>query len=100
MFQILWTFFSEFIGLIVTLVLFFTIDLRIGMTLLIMFCFVLLFNFFAAKRRRKLVVAYAESSSKSRGEAVDVITNIGVVRQFVQRKAEMSRLSEVFADMA
>jgi len=100
MFQILWTFFSESIGLIVTLVLFFTIDVRIGSVLLGMFVIVLLFNLFAAKRRRSLVVIYAAASSKSRGEGVDTITNISAVRQFVQRRSEMNRLSDVFADRA
>lgn len=100
MFQILWTFFSESIGLIVTLVLFFTIDVRIGSVLLGMFIIVLLFNLFAAKRRRSLVAIYAAASSKSRGEGVDTITNISAVRQFVQRRSEMNRLSDVFADRA
>lgn len=100
MFQILWTFFSEFIGLVVTLVLFFSIDVRVGSILLAMFIVVLAFNIFAVKRRRPLVVTYAEASSKSRGEGVDTITNISAVRQFVQRKSELQRLSDIFTDRA
>ena len=98
MFQILWTFFSEFIGLVVTLVLFFSIDVRVGLILLGMFLVVLVFNIFAVRRRRPLVVTYAEASSKSRGEGVDTITNISAVRQFVQRKSELQRLSDIFSD--
>jgi len=100
MFQILWTFFSEFIGLVVTLVLFFSIDVRVGLILLGMFLVVLAFNIFAVRRRRPLVVTYAEASSKSRGEGVDTITNISAVRQFVQRKSELQRLSNIFSDRA
>lgn len=100
MFQILWTFFSEFIGLVVTLVLFFSIDVRVGLILLGMFLVVLVFNIFAVRRRRPLVVTYAEASSKSRGEGVDTITNISAVRQFVQRKSELQRLSDIFSDRA
>jgi ATP-binding cassette, subfamily B, bacterial len=100
MFQILWTFFSEFIGLLVTLIIFFTIDVRIGAVLLVMFVFVLLFNIVAVRQRRGLVVAYAAASSKSRGEGVDAISNISVVRQFAQREAELKRLDAIFAERA
>ena len=100
MFQILWTFFSEFIGLIVTLGLFFAIDIRIGFVLSFVFVVVLVFNIYAVKKRRPLVVAYAAASSKSRGEGVDTITNISAVRQYVQRNHELHRLSNIFTDRA
>lgn len=100
MFQFIWTFFSESIGLIVTLILFFTIDVRIGLTLLAVLAGVLTFNIFAVRRRRPLVVAYATAASKSRGEGVDTITNIAAVRQFSQRRFELSRIESVFTDRA
>ncbi len=100
MFQLLWTFFSEFVGVVVTLILFFLIDFRIGMTLLAVFCAVLMFNIVAVQKRRPLVVTYANASSKSRGEGVDVITNIAAVRQFSQSKNELHRLSNIYADRA
>ena len=100
MFQILWTFFSEFVGLTVTLILFFLIDYRIGLMLLCIFIVVLAFNIIAAKKRRPLVVEYAALASKSRGEGVDTITNISAVRQFSQRRFELNRLDAVFVDRA
>lgn len=100
MFQILWTFFSEFIGLIVTLGFFFAIDIRIGFVLTFVFIVVLAFNIYAVKKRRPLVVTYAAAASKSRGEGVDTITNISAVRQYVQRRHELDRLSDIFADRA
>ena len=100
MFQILWTFFSEFIGLIATLILFFAVDVRIGFVLLIIFVVVLACNIYAVKKRRPLVVAYASASSKSRGEGVDVISNISAVRQYVQRNHELHRLANIFTDRA
>ncbi len=100
MFLILWTFFSEFIGLIVTLILFFAIDVRIGFVLLGAFALVLWFNIIAVKKRRPYVVTYSVASSKARGEGVDAITNIATVRQYVQRHYELSRLSNIFADKA
>lgn len=100
MFQILWTFFSEFIGLIVTLALFFTIDLRIGFALLGMFLVVLTFNVWAVRKRRPLVISYAAASSKARGEGVDTITNMSAVRQFSRRTFEMQRLFSIFNDRA
>ncbi len=100
MFQILWTFFSEFVGLLVTLALFFMVDVRIGLALLGMFLFVLVFNVLAVQKRRPLVVSYAAASSRARGEGVDTITNISAVRQFVQRDGELSRLSDIFRDRA
>lgn len=100
MFQILWTFFSEFIGLIITLALFFTIDLRIGFVLLGAFMLVLAFNIYAVKKRRPLVVTYSAASSKARGEGVDTITNISAVRQYVQQRHELARLLGIFNDRA
>lgn len=100
MFQILWTFFSELIGLIVTLGLFFAIDVRIGFVLLGAFVLVLLFNIVAVKMRRPYVVTYSAASSKARGEGVDTITNITAVRQYVQRRHELARLAETFTDRA
>jgi ATP-binding cassette subfamily B protein len=100
MFQVLWTFFSEFIGLVATLILFFLIDARLGLALLGILVVVFIFNIYAVKKRRPLVVEYAKASSKSRGEGVDMITNIGAVRQFVQHKLELQRLSHIFTDRA
>ncbi len=100
MFQILWTFFSELIGLIVTLVLFFSIDIRLGFILLCAFIIVVAFNVFAVRKRRPLVISYSEASSKARGEGVDSITNMATVRQFVQRGNELRRLSNIFSDRA
>lgn len=99
-FQLLWTFFSEFIGLTVTLVLFFMIDVRIGSVLLLVFVIVFGLNMLAVSKRRPLVVAYSLASSRSRGEGVDMLTNIGAVRQFARQSFELSRLSDVFADRA
>lgn len=100
MFQILWTFFAEIIGLVVTLALFFSIDMRIGFILLIIFVLVLIFNLLAVSKRRPYVVAYAAASSKSRGEGVDMLTNASTVRQYVQHKHELQRLADIFTDRA
>ncbi|MFM2339466.1 MAG: hypothetical protein RLZZ360_102 [Candidatus Parcubacteria bacterium] len=98
MFQIVWTFFSEFVGLIVTLVLFFSVDFRIGVILLLITIAVFIFNILAVKRRRPYVVHYAESASKSRGEGVDVISNISAVRLFSQYENELQRLAGFFTE--
>lgn len=100
MFQILWTFFSELIGLIATLVLFFSIDVRIGFVLMGAFALVLMFNIVAVKKRRPYVVTYSAAASKARGEGVDTITNITAVRQYVQRQHELGRLGDIFTDRA
>lgn len=100
MFQMLWTFFSEIIGLTVTLILFFTIDVRIGFVLLGIFMAVIVFNILAVQKRRPLVVTYAAASSKSRGESVDIITNVAALRQFSRRSFELNRLEDVYADRA
>lgn len=99
-FQILWTFFSEFIGLAVTLFLFFTVDVRIGCVLLATFMAVIAFNIYAVRKRRPMVITYAEASSRCRGESVDTVTNIATVRQFAQREAELGRLGNLFDDRA
>ena len=98
MFQIVWTFFSEFIGLVVTLVLFFSVAVRIGLILLFITLAVFVFNILAVRRRRPYVVRYAESASKSRGEGVDVISNISAVRLFSQHENELQRLAGFFTE--
>ncbi len=99
MFQIVWTFFSEFIGLVVTLVLFFNVDVRIGAILLAITIAVFVFNVLAVKRRRPFVVMYAESASKSRGEGVDVISNISAVRLFSQYEDWLAFLPNEASEM-
>ncbi len=100
MFQTLWTFFSEFIGMVATLVLFFSIDYRIGFLILGIFVVVLFFNIVMVRKRRPLVVQYSKASSRSRGEGVDIMTNIAAARQFSRRPFELQRLKNVFSDRA
>jgi ATP-binding cassette, subfamily B, bacterial len=51
-------------------------------------------NYYLAKHRRPYVVEYASMKTGLRGRAVDIITNIGAMRQFSRRLFEFSTLSD------
>lgn len=50
-------------------------------------------NFYIVRYRRPFVVAYSSLRTKFRGHAVDIVTNIGAVRQFSRRSDEYTNMS-------
>lgn len=90
---ILWGHYGATLGLIASGVLIFTTSFWVGMTYVILVLVLIPMNYFLAKHRREYVVAYASQKTALRGRAVDVITNIGAMRQFSRRDYELQTIS-------
>ena len=96
--QTLWRLWPELVGLIVTFYLFFSIHAMVGFTAVGIVTLVVIFNVWRVKIRRPYVVTYSAASSKLRGEGVDMLTNIGAVRQYARRSNELGRLDSAIND--
>ncbi len=92
--QFMWRLWPEIIGLVATLYLFFKLHWSVGVATIAIVGAVIVYNVWRVKKRRPFVVAYSASSSKLRGEGVDVLTNISAVRQYSRKDQELLRLKD------
>ncbi len=90
--QIVWHYYPNALGLVATNVLLFMTSVWVGGIFFALCVLVLLVNIYLVKRRRPLVVAYAESASVLRGVSVDAVSNIFAVMQYVRQPFELERV--------
>lgn len=93
-----WDILPEVIALIVTWWLLTDIHWALGLTFFVMLVFVFFFNLQWVKRRRPMVVEYSAASSAFRGVGVDLLSNIGAMRQYARRRVEMERIDTALND--
>lgn len=75
---------------------FFSLTLAALYALVIMLAIIL--NYYLVRRRRPYVVAYANATSRYRGQLTDVVTNISAVRQYAALEAESAWIGSVQRD--
>jgi len=98
--RLLWGIIPQMISLLVGVYVFFTIHWLMGAGFLTFLIMVFAFNVKFTLWRRPYVVSYAKSSSKMRGEGVDLMSNIAAVRQYSHRSNELDRLGSAIEDRA
>lgn len=91
----LWGHYDALLRIIASTVLFFLTSVWVGVAFVALICFLIPVNLYLVKRRRPYVVDYSAQKTKLRGSAVDVITNIGAVRQFSRRSDEYQTIGMV-----
>ena len=96
--RILWDILPHLVSLFVIFWMFMSIHWLMALILFSFMGSVFAFNVWRVRRRRPLVVTYADASSRFRGHGVDLITNIQAARQYVRRKEEMDRLDEIISE--
>lgn len=96
--DIVWHYYPSVLSLCGTGVLLFITDVRLAFVFLILAVALIALNIILVKRRRPLIVAYAEASSLLRGVGVDLVTNMSSVRQFDRRLFERERLDQYIDD--
>jgi ATP-binding cassette subfamily B protein len=96
--QTLWRLWPEVVALTVTIYLFWQISWQVGVIAIGVIFIVIAYNVWRVKVRRPYVVTYSAASSKLRGEGVDVLTNIGAVRQYARRSNELARIGSTIND--
>jgi ATP-binding cassette, subfamily B, bacterial len=90
----LWSHYGAFLSLIASGVFIFMTSFWVGVIYVILITVLVPTNYYLAKHRRPYVVEYASMKTGLRGRAVDIITNIGAMRQFSRRLFEFSTLSD------
>ncbi len=90
----LWGHYGAILSLVASGVLIFMTSVWVGCIYVLLVAVLIPTNFFLARYRRPFVVEYASQKTALRGRAVDVITNIGAMRQFSRRLFEFGTLSE------
>jgi len=93
-----WDILPEVISLTVTWWLLTDIHWVLGQVFLVMLILVFFFNLHWVKKRRPMVVEYSAASSAFRGVGVDLLSNIGAMRQYARRRAEMERIDNALQD--
>lgn len=96
--RLLWGAGPEVVSLLATLFFFWLVHWTVFVAMFVVLTFVLSVNVYIVRKRRPLVVSFSKSTSKLRGEGVDVITNISAVRQYSAKNAELARLNIAIDD--
>jgi ABC-type multidrug transport system fused ATPase/permease subunit len=81
-----------------TVVLLYATNVFLGCIFSALVIVLILLNLYLVRRRRPLVVAYAESATVLRGVGVDLVTNIAAVWQYTARPYERHRLQRYIDD--
>lgn len=96
--DLVWHYYPSLLSLLGTGILLFLTDMRLAGVFLLLVIVLVTINIVLVRRRRPLVVAYAEASSVLRGTGVDLVTNMSSVRQFDRRLFEQERLNKYIDD--
>jgi len=89
-----WNYYPTLIGFIVTGVLIFSASTMVGAVYVTLLATLFVVNIFLVRWRRPFVVEQANQSSKLRGKAVDIASNISAMWQFARRSFELDLISE------
>jgi len=90
----LWHHYPSALGIIASGVLIFLTNTTIGWIYAFLIAVLIPLNIFLAKYRRPYVVDYAEKKTKFKGSIVDVLTNVGAMRQFSRRNIETNSIQK------
>lgn len=91
--RLLWGMIPQAISVIMIVFVFGAIHWLLGVVLLLLAVAAVVLNTYLGKKRRPYVVDYTEFSSKVRGDAVDLMTNISTVRQYASSSSELARMN-------
>ncbi len=96
--DLVWHYYPSILSLIGTAGLLFVTDPKLMVVFVFLLTTLITLNIVLVRRRRPLIVAYAESSSLLRGVGVDLVTNMTSVRQFDRYAFERERLDRYIND--
>ncbi len=91
----LWGQYDAVFRIVASGVLFFLTSMWVGIAFVVLVLFLVPLNIYIVRLRRPFVVDYSIQKTRLRGSAVDVITNIGAVRQFARREDEYKMIDGV-----
>lgn len=92
--SLMWNYYPTVLSIIFTLGYMMTSSRLVAVIFIILIAIVVPLNIVLARYRRPHVVEYSAQATKARGYAVDTITNMSAVRQFVRFKDEKEQFDE------
>lgn len=95
----LWGHYGTALGIIATGVLIFNTHVFVGYIFVALIAVLIPMNVYLSKFRRPNVIAYAQKKTKFKGLIVDVLTNVGAMRQYAQRSQEQRLIDEHAHDL-
>ena len=95
----LWGHYGALINLVASGIFIFMTNFWVGVVYLLLVAILIPMNVFLARNRHPHVVDYAQKKTAFRGQAVDVVTNIGAMRQFSRREFELESIKDSVALM-
>lgn len=90
----LWHHYGAVFTLVATGVFIFVTNVWVGIVYVFLILVLIPMNYLLSKHRHPYIVDFSAQKTALRGRAVDVITNVGAVRQFSRRDFELNRLHE------
>jgi ABC-type multidrug transport system fused ATPase/permease subunit len=96
---LLWNYYSTVLSLVFTIAYMASVSLLATGLFVALILILVPLNVLLSKRRRKQVVTYSQHATHVAGRAVDSISNIGAVRQFVRRTHEVASFGKSVALM-
>lgn len=98
--QVMFDVFRHTTSIIVSGVLLAIVNVYLAIGFFGVIAFSIVINYFLVQKRRPLVVAYSEASTKLKGEVIDVLTNIQATRQYANFPQEQKNIFGHIADRA
>lgn len=90
----LWGHYGAVINLVAAGFFIFITNTWVGFIYLMLILILIPTNVYLAKWRRPYVLEYASQKTAMKGQMVDVVTNIGAMRQYAKRERESMRLND------
>ncbi|PIZ76316.1 ABC transporter ATP-binding protein [Candidatus Peregrinibacteria bacterium CG_4_10_14_0_2_um_filter_38_24] len=85
----LWQFYPLFIGLIIDVVIVFSINKMLSLMFVVWIIVFLSFNFYLVRKKQPLSFAVAKAGSESKGKMVDTVSNIATVHAIASHRYEL-----------
>lgn len=95
----LWEYYAAILSLVLTIAYITSVNLLAAGLFLMLLAVLVPLNIFFSKRRRPHVIRFSRDATTVRGRAVDAVTNIAAVRQFVQHEHEITSFKESVSRM-
>lgn len=94
----IWQYYPGLVTLVVAVFLISTVHVYLGAVYIVLIMMLIALNIFLVSKRNPYVVAASEASSALSGVGVDMLTNIGAVRQYAKEKDELSYVGTFIED--
>lgn len=86
--ETLWSHYQAVLGILVAGIFIFTTNVWVGVIYAVLVIFLIPLNVVLSKYRHPYVVDYSKKKTKLKGKVVDVLTNVGAMRQYARRSYE------------